>query len=290
MADSEVQDAVEVLVQAFAANVASAVSKLMFHPMERVQIILQTQDADPKIASGTVARYRGIMHVCQRVARENGIGALYRGSSAVLLAAVFPSRIVKSILVDSWTEQMQENSIALLTARAASGLLSLALVYPLDFARIRLCADVGTADGYEFRGPWDCLSRTVRRSGIRSIFSGFGVSLAGILVYRVAFGTVMGLVFPSEGATAQYVVAMSSVAVAGVVAYPFDTVRKRLIVGAGAKEPAYSGAVDCFVQTARREGLGGFWKGVSISVLNGIGGMVLLVGYQLLAEAGEGSQ
>ena len=41
-------------------GVSGAVSKTLTAPIERVKLVIQTQDANPKIRSGEVARYTGI--------------------------------------------------------------------------------------------------------------------------------------------------------------------------------------------------------------------------------------
>lgn len=38
-----------------------------------------------------------------------------------------------------------------------AGATSLVVVYPLDFGRTRLAADVGTKKAREFKGLWDCV-------------------------------------------------------------------------------------------------------------------------------------
>merc|ERR1712072_716124 len=43
-----------------AGGVSGAVSKTITAPIERVKLIIQTQDANPRIASGEVPRYTGI--------------------------------------------------------------------------------------------------------------------------------------------------------------------------------------------------------------------------------------
>jgi len=68
---------------------------------------------------------------------------------------------------------------------AGSG--SLAIVYPLDYARTRLASDVGTGKR-EFTGLIDCLTKTAAK-GPGALYNGFGVSVMGIFPYRgVYFG------------------------------------------------------------------------------------------------------
>jgi len=70
--------------------------------------------------------------------------------------------------------------------------------------------------------------------------------------------------------------------VAGILSYPFDTVRRRLMMQAGGKEVLYAGTVDAFVKIAKQEGMGAFFKGAFSNVLRGIGGAIVLVMYDEL--------
>ena len=47
----------------------------------------------------------------------------------------------------------------------AAGATSLCVVYPLDFARTRLAADVGSGKSREFNGLVDCLKKVAASDG-----------------------------------------------------------------------------------------------------------------------------
>jgi hypothetical protein len=61
------------------------------------------------------------------------------------------------------------------------------------------------------------------------------------------------------------------VAASGIASYPFDTVRRRLMMQSGAKKMLYKGTLDCFVQISKNEGIGAFFKGAAANVLRGAG-------------------
>ena len=61
------------------------------------------------------------------------------------------------------------------------------------------------------------------------------------------------------------------VAASGIASYPFDTVRRRLMMQSGAKQRLYNGTIDCFVQISKKEGVGAFFKGAGANVLRGAG-------------------
>merc|ERR1712230_197421 len=83
-------------LQAFAIDfvlggTSGAISKTITAPIERVKLIIQTQDANPKIKSGEVPRYTGIMNCFTRVAAEQGISAFWRGNFVNVLR-YFPTQ------------------------------------------------------------------------------------------------------------------------------------------------------------------------------------------------------
>jgi solute carrier family 25 (adenine nucleotide translocator) protein 4/5/6/31 len=60
----------------------------------------------------------------------------------------------------------------------------LSFVYPLDFARTRLAADVGSGVEREFTGIIDCLKKVADKDGAGSLYRGFGISVYGIIMFR----------------------------------------------------------------------------------------------------------
>lgn len=66
-----------------------------------------------------------------------------------------------------------------LASGGAAGATSLCFVYPLDFARTRLAADVGKAGAREFTGLGDCIGKTFKSDGLGGLYRGFGVSVQG---------------------------------------------------------------------------------------------------------------
>ena len=61
-------------------GVSGAIAKTCTAPIERVKLIIQTQDANPRIKSGEVPRYTGIMNCFTRVYQEQGLAAFWRGN------------------------------------------------------------------------------------------------------------------------------------------------------------------------------------------------------------------
>jgi solute carrier family 25 (mitochondrial adenine nucleotide translocator), member 4/5/6/31 len=74
-----------------------------------------------------------------------------------------------------------------LLAGGIAGAIGLTLVYPLDFVRTRLAADLGKTEGREYTGMADCAKKTYASDGFPGLYRGFGISVLGIFVYRAFY-------------------------------------------------------------------------------------------------------
>jgi solute carrier family 25 (adenine nucleotide translocator) protein 4/5/6/31 len=67
---------------------------------------------------------------------------------------------------------------------------------------------------------------------------------------------------------------------AGIVSYPLDTVRRRMMMQSGRTEVLYKNTLHCFATIYKNEGgLKPFFKGAASNVLRGTGGALVLVFY-----------
>merc|ERR1711916_295036 len=73
-------DPVSFVMDFLAGGVSGAIAKTATAPIERVKLIIQTQDSNPAIRDGSVKRYNGIVDCFQRVVKEQGIAAFWRGN------------------------------------------------------------------------------------------------------------------------------------------------------------------------------------------------------------------
>merc|ERR1719197_1379812 len=190
-APAEQSGAVKFLIDFCAGGVAGAVAKTATAPIERVKLLIQTQDANPKIISGEVKRYSGIVDCFTRVGSEQGFSAFWRGNT-VNVIRYFPTQAFNFAFKDTIKGLFPKYNPktefgAFFAANMASGGLagagSLTIVYPLDYARTRLASDVGSGNP-QFSGLFDCLTKTISGGGFFSMYNGFGVSVVGIIAYR----------------------------------------------------------------------------------------------------------
>jgi len=170
-----------------AGGISGTVSKTITAPIERVKLVIQTQDANPKIISGEVPRYTGIGNAFARIASEQGMAAFWRGNFTNCIR-YFPTQALNLASKDFFKSLFPKYNPktefwpffgANMASGGAAGAFSLTFVYPLDYARTRLASDVGKGKK-TFNGLWDCIVKTARGpKGVLSLYQGFGVSVFG---------------------------------------------------------------------------------------------------------------
>jgi len=277
-----------------AGGVAAAVSKTAVAPIERVKLLLQVQHVSKQIAEKD--RYKGIVDCFVRIPKEQGIGAFWRGNLANVIR-YFPTQALNFAFTDTYKQvflggvdkkkQFWRYFAGNLASGGAAGATSLCFVYPLDFARTRLAADVGKGTGREFKGLGDCLTKVFKNDGIGGLYRGFGVSVQGIIIYRAAyfgfFDTAKGMLPDPKNTplVISWMIAQVVTTVSGIISYPFDTVRRRMMMQSGrpVAERQYKSTIDCWGKLFRAEGTKGFFKGAFSNVLRGTGGAFVLVLY-----------
>lgn len=295
----EESGAIQFIMDFAAGGISGAVAKTATAPIERVKLIIQTQDSNPKIRSGEVKRYTGIGDCFSRVTREQGIAAFWRGNF-VNVIRYFPTQafnfafkdIIKTIFpkYDKKTD-FGKFFLVNMASGGLAGAGSLCIVYPLDYARTRLASDVGSGQR-QFSGLSDCLVKTMKGpSGVMGLYNGFGVSVAGIIPYRgVYFGMYDTLAelnpFKNDAnnftrLASVFAIAQTTAIAAGYASYPMDTVRRRLQMQSEKpqSEWIYKGTMDCFAKVTKEEGITALFKGAGANALRTVGSAMVLVLY-----------
>lgn len=281
-----------------AGGVSAAVSKTAVAPIERVKLLLQVQHVSKQITADQ--RYKGIVDAFVRIPKEQGFLSFWRGNFANVIR-YFPTQALNFAFKDKYKQvflggvdkrtQFWRYFAGNLASGGAAGATSLCFVYPLDFARTRLAADVGKGgkkDGArEFSGLGNCLSKIYKSDGLTGLYRGFGVSVQGIIIYRAAYfgfyDTARGMLPDAKNTplVISWAIAQSVTTVAGIISYPFDTVRRRMMMQSGRAKAdiLYKGTLHCWSTIAKQEGTGAFFKGAFSNVLRGTGGAFVLVLY-----------
>ena len=126
-----------------------------------------------------------------RVTKDQGFFSLWRGNLANVIR-YFPTQALNFAFKDKYKRmflggvdkktQFWRFFAGNLASGGAAGATSLCFVYPLDFARTRLAADVGKgAAEREFTGLGNCLTKVFKSDGPIGLYRGFFVSVQGMI-------------------------------------------------------------------------------------------------------------
>jgi len=276
------------------SGIAAVTSKTVAAPIERVKLLIQTQDA--MLKAGTLTDpYKGVVDCTKRVLATEGVGPFWRGNLANCLR-YFPTQAlnfafkgkIKSFFKSSPGEGFATRLSKNVAAGGMAGALSLCVVYSLDFARTRLASDLKGKDGKrQFNGLADVYKQIMAQEGIRGMYRGFAISCVGIVVYR---GFYFGLYDTTEPMIKKfsdnflikfalgYVVTVS----AGLLSYPIDTIRRRMMMTSGEGAQKFKGSMDCALYIMKNEGASSMMKGAGANILRGAAGAGVLAGFSEL--------
>mmetsp|Transcript_33128 Transcript_33128/g.77567 ORF Transcript_33128/g.77567 Transcript_33128/m.77567 type:complete len:423 (+) Transcript_33128:62-1330(+) len=277
-------------------GISATISKTAVAPIERIKLLLQVQATSTQITEP----YTGILDCFVRVYKEQGITAFWRGNTANIIR-YFPTQALNFAFKDKYKEIFVRPAAEVgfwlfflgnLASGGAAGATSLLFVYPLDFARTRLGADVGKGEDRQFNGLFDCIAKIYKSDGLAGLYQGFAASIYGIIVYRAAFfggfDTLKSVCLAAGFGAAvwqAFIVAEITTTIAGLVSYPFDTVRRRLMMkSGGGSTVTYRGTLDCATKIVQNEGVGGLFNGALSNMFRGTGAALVLVLYDWLSK------
>merc|ERR1719201_2180422 len=238
-------------------------------------------------------RYTGMGDAFKRHVTELGAASLWRGNVANCIRYVptaafnlaFKDNIKKLFPKYSKDKEFGKFAMSQVASGAAAGGVTNTLVYPLIYIRTVLGTDLGKVKKYN--SMLDCMQKNHQRE---RLFLTVQRHWPVFMWYRGAqFGVqdILKAFNPYQKETtaialfSKFMVAQLAVSISGIVAYPFDTMQRRLQIEASKPEAEqiYSGMQDCFQKILKDEGAKGFFKGALANILRGTGAAIVLVLY-----------
>ncbi|PSN44958.1 ADP/ATP translocase 1 [Blattella germanica] len=232
-----------------------------------------------------------------RIPKEQGFLSFWRGNLANCVR-YFPTQALNFAFKDKFKQvflggvdkdkQFGRFFLGNLASGGAAGASSLVFVYPLDYARTRLAADVGKQQAdRQYHGMVDCIAKTFKTDGLYGLYRGFNVSVQGIILYRACY---FGLFDTSKDLLPDpkntpiiiaFLIAQTVTILSGLASYPLDTVRRRMMMQSNRKKEdmLYKNTWDCYAKIYKNEGAKAFYKGAFSNVLRGTGAALVLVFY-----------
>ncbi|KAH7289409.1 hypothetical protein KP509_30G000300 [Ceratopteris richardii] len=280
-----------------AGALMGGVAHTIVAPIERTKLLLQTQESNIAIMGGHHKRYNGMLDCMLRIVREEGVTSLWRGNGSSVLR-YYPSVALNFSCKDLYRTLLasgDQGKDIIRSARhnfiagAAAGCTALVVVYPLDIAHTRLAADMGRNETRQFRGLLHFMNTIYRKDGVRGLYRGLPASIQGMVVHRsVYFGgfdTAKDIMLKESSSIPiwkRWLAAQAVTTSAGLISYPLDTVRRRMMMQAGLERRMYMSTLDCWKKIYRSEGPRSFYRGAVSNMFRGTGAALILVLYDEL--------
>jgi solute carrier family 25 (adenine nucleotide translocator) protein 4/5/6/31 len=271
-------------------GIAAGISKTCSAPIERIKLILQNQAA--MIKSGRLDKpYEGVVDCFKGTVARDGVVALWQGNLANVIR-YFPTQALNFAFKDTFKtmfnmKKERDGYLKWFMANMASGGLagasSLLFVYSLDYARTRLANDTKSAKKggeRQYKGLVDVYVQTIKSDGPVGLYRGFMVSCVGIVAYRgcyFGFYDSIKPFLPVDTFIVNFFVGWAVTVVAGLISYPLDTVRRRMMMTSG-EAVKYKSSFDCLMQIMKTEGFSSLMKGAGANILRGVAGAGVLSG------------
>lgn len=279
-----------------AGAVAGAVEAIVTYPTEFVKTQLQLQDGGAGSARNGGVKFKGPIDVVRTTIRTQGITAIYRGLSALIIGTAAKAG-VRFFAFDQFKDMLKDKDGKTTSARnvlagLGAGMTEAVLVVtPTETIKTKLIHD-GNSTSPKYRGLVHGVRTIIQAEGFGGVYRGvIPVMARQGANSAVRFGVYSSLsdfaktrLNPGQQVPAVYTFGIG--AIAGVITVyttmPLDVVKTKM-QGLQAKE-LYSGVFDCAWKVFRHEGLLSFWKGATprLARLTMSGGIIFTVYEQVM--------
>ncbi|KAM9295744.1 LOW QUALITY PROTEIN: ADP/ATP translocase 4 [Morus bassanus] len=249
-----------------AGGAAATSSKMAVAPVERVKLLLQVPASSKQIRADQP--YKGMVDCFVRVPRERGFFSFWHGNLANVIR-YYPTQALNFAFKDKYKE--------VFTSKVDKE------------KQINNPLHVSAAE-QQFQGLGDCVAQIAKTDGLPGLHKGFGVSVQGTTAYQAScfgcYDTIKGLL-PNPNQTPfilSFFIAPVVTTCSGMLSYPFDIVRSRMMMQSRETGCPYKGTLDCFIKKYTSEGLNAFFRGAFSNILCGTGGALVLVLYDKIKD------
>ncbi|ELR23136.1 carrier superfamily protein [Acanthamoeba castellanii str. Neff] len=167
-----------------------------------------------------------------------------------------------------------ETFLAHLLCGAGAGLISDAIVHPIDTCRTRLQVQRGVGSGLFYKNTADAFTKIVRQEGAKALYKGFTIvasfTVPAHALYFWGYETAKRTLQPSvpleeKGALVHFVSGMFADLMGSFIWVPQDVVKQRLqvqktsLASAAADTVKYKGSLHCIKTIIKEEGFLALW-------------------------------
>jgi hypothetical protein len=246
----------------FTAGLCSGMlARTLVYPFDVIKLLVQVDSQGRGFGASCIDRYR-----------RGGLGAFWTGNGVSILNQGFYNGtkffVIKELRSRLGIESRPTNLQRTVTG-AIAGIVSQAVLYPMDFLRTRM---IIYPDRYT--SFFQATARIAKEEGFLSLWTGLTPTIVGSIPYEgsqyLVYDKLREIYLGKSGAARVKPLANAVLGgIAGIVsqsvAYPFETVRKLMMLTDSQGRKIYTSMTQCFLDVYRNEGVEGFFKGMELN-------------------------
>ncbi|XP_076608182.1 mitochondrial thiamine pyrophosphate carrier [Chaetodon auriga] len=271
---------------ALAGSAAGMVTRALISPFDVLKIRFQLQ-IEPVSSQKPEGKYRGLFQASRCIHSEEGLSAFWKGHIPAQLLSIcfgavqFTSFEFLTEVVHKTTPYDSQTAGVHFICGGLAACSATVVCQPLDTLRTRFAAQ---GEPKVYSNLRHAVSTMLRSEGVLTFYRGLSPTLMAVFPYAglqfFSYNVFKKLLAPppktgnSGGSLRSLVCGSGAGMISKAITYPFDLFKKRLQVGGFeaarvhfGQVRSYRGLVDCMLQIAKEEGIRGFFKGLSPSLV-----------------------
>lgn len=271
---------------ALAGSAAGMVTRALISPLDvlKIRFQLQIERVSSKRPEG---KYWGLFQASRCIHSEEGLSAFWKGHIPAQLLSIcygavqFASFEFLTEVVHKTTSYDSQTAGVHFVCGGLAACSATVVCQPLDTLRTRFAAQ---GEPKVYNNLRHAVSAMCRSEGVLTFYRGLSPTLLAVFPYAglqfFTYNVFKKLLAPpstagnSGGNLRSLVCGSGAGMISKTITYPFDLFKKRLQVGGFeaarvhfGQVRTYRGLLDCAVQIAKEEGVRGFFKGLSPSLV-----------------------
>ena len=233
-------------------GISGIVSRTITSPFERLKILRQIFPLKYKNLN-FIQSYKYTLF-------NEGYKGFFKGN-LVNCVRVFPQQAVNFSIFNLVNKDFNLNYF---TSGAIAGITSYLSIYPLETIRSKLSVQVKQ---HKYKGLLDCFVKTVSTNGYYSLYKGSFLASIGMIPFQGTNFLVYN--YLNDNYNNQNLKIYNSLffgSLSGIasvsVAYPFDTIKRKLQLSGESGNPKFRGIIHCIKHMYINNGIKSFYRGL----------------------------
>lgn len=259
-----------------AGALSGVIADVSTHWLSTVKTRLQCQGAAVSSAGAVSTLYRGPISACYHIARNEGLGALYKGVGIVVLAAA-PAQALYFLGYETFKAAAGDSVFSSFGAGMCAQLSASCIWVPMDVVKERLQLEGQMKTTEKMGSSINALKRIVATEGVSGLYRAYFIHQLTWVPFNALYFAVYdalrlslkkNLVSPPPDATINFQSGIVAGIVASVATSPLDLVKTRMqVLKANPTLFDYTGPIDATVKIVKREGVKALFDGLGARIL-----------------------